>query len=117
MRTPSEIYSVDRQLNDDGTVTYALTIQASDDAALLDAAIDAGLPFDEFIYDAIRRRINPQRHRTARPEHATEALMDRRATLPWRRPPPPLDNHEAHGWSVAGGNPHRLRSPERHSRS
>ena len=59
MRTPSEIYSVDRQLNDDGTVTYALTIPASDDAALLAAAIDAALPFDEFIYDAIRRRIPP----------------------------------------------------------
>ena len=52
-------YTVVRTPNDDDTVTYALTIPASCDAALLDAAIDAGLPFDEFIYKAIGRRITP----------------------------------------------------------
>ena len=52
-------YTVDRKLNDDGTVTYTLTIPKSDDAALLDAAIDAGLSIDELIYKAIGKLVTP----------------------------------------------------------
>ena len=46
-------YTVRREQNDDGTVTYTLTALVSDDQALRDAAIDAGLPAEEWTYRAV----------------------------------------------------------------
>ena len=56
-RRQAATHTVRREQNDDGTVTYTLTVPASDDQALRDAAIDAGLLAEEWIYRAVAQAL------------------------------------------------------------